>query len=175
MWPHPGSSEGYWNKTEVLIMTPSKNYTAFDFDRMLQDLGLPKTLALYDLEKNDLLNKFEPPMIDTYSFYGYGISSPAGYKFDYDFKPEIDGPDKCPPGAHSTFYREWDNGDKYPRRSGARAGVWAEAHARAGVVLKNLGYKGNKHGCGCTTAECTHDYDCLMAKLKGDAPPKGCE
>jgi hypothetical protein len=28
MWPHPGTGEGEWNKTEVLIQTPTKNYTA---------------------------------------------------------------------------------------------------------------------------------------------------
>jgi len=174
MWPHPGTVEGEWNKTEVLIMTPSKNYTAYDLDRMLTDLGLPKSQALYDLEKNDLLGKFEPPMVDTYAFYGFGIKSPAGYKFDYDFTPAVGGPTVCPPGKHTTFYREWDNGDMYPRRSNARAGVWAEAHARAGVALKNYGYKGQKHSCSCSVAECTHDYNCLMAKLKGDAPPAGC-
>lgn len=65
MWPHPGEKEGYWNHTEVLIQTPKKNYTAYDLDQMLIDMGLPKSKELYDVEKNDLLGKFEPPLIDT--------------------------------------------------------------------------------------------------------------
>lgn len=65
MWPHPGDGPGQWNKTETLLQTPSKNYTAYDLAEVLTDMGLAKTKTLWDLEKNDYLGKFEPPMIDT--------------------------------------------------------------------------------------------------------------
>lgn len=108
------------------------------------------------------------------AYYGYGISSAAGYILKHNFSAETDGPEVCPPTKSGTLQRPWDNGDGYPRRSGARAGVWAEAHARAGVVLKNYGYQGQKHSCGCTVDACTKDYNCMMAKLEGKPPPAGC-
>ena len=81
----------------------------------------------------------------TYVYYGYGSRTAAGFKFAHNFSAETDGPKACPPGARSTFYREWDDGDvTAPRRSCARAGVWADAHRAAGIVLKNYGYKGRE-------------------------------
>lgn len=72
MWPHPGTSFGEWNNTEVLVETPIRNYTAYELDRLLEDSGLTETKALYDIEKNDYLGRFEPPMVDTYVYYGFG-------------------------------------------------------------------------------------------------------
>ena len=39
MWPR----KGLWNRTETLVITKTKNYTAYDLDRMLLDMRLPKT------------------------------------------------------------------------------------------------------------------------------------
>jgi hypothetical protein len=109
------------------------------------------------------------------AFYGFGATSAAGYKLKHNLTVETDGPPACPPKSSTTMSRPWDNGDGYPRRSGARAGVWADAHAKAGVVLKNYGYKGQKHACACSVPECTADYNCMMAKLEGKPPPAGCK
>ena len=48
----------------TVVWTESRNYTAYDLEGMLRDMGLPKVASLYKLEKNDLLNSFAPPMID---------------------------------------------------------------------------------------------------------------
>mmetsp|Transcript_19881 Transcript_19881/g.59417 ORF Transcript_19881/g.59417 Transcript_19881/m.59417 type:complete len:481 (+) Transcript_19881:68-1510(+) len=177
MWPHPGENDadGLWNRTETLVQTPSKNYTAYDLGEMLTDMGLTRTKALWELEKHDWLDAFPPPFVDTYSYYGYGTRSPAGWIVNHDFSPETDGPDKCPPNDMKTLTRTWDDGDQYPKRSNARAGVWADAHAKAGFVLKNYGYKGQKHSCSCGVAQCTTDYACMMAKLEGKTPPANCK
>ena len=69
MWPHPGTAPGQWNSSEVIVTTPSKNYTAGDFGVMLEDMGCGKgPKNLYDLEKEDLLQTFPPPLVDTYVF-----------------------------------------------------------------------------------------------------------
>lgn len=107
-------------------------------------------------------------------FYGYGVSSPAGYAFADDFTPKDFGPTACPPERYTTMRRPWDDGDSYPLRTCERAKQWEEAHKAAGIVLQNRGYKGNRHSCSCNVAECTHDYECLMAKLGGKPPPAGC-
>eukprot|EP00038_Savillea_parva_P017547 m.20739 g.20739 ORF g.20739 m.20739 type:complete len:471 (+) comp3822_c0_seq2:91-1503(+) len=174
MWPHAGDGYGEWNKTEVLISTPVKNYTAYDLSEMLLDMGLPSTEKLYQLEKDDYLGKFEAPMIDTYVFYGYGVATIGGYKIPHNFSVDTDGPLVCPPSAQTPLSRPYDDGDKVaPRRSAARAAKWADDHAREGYVLRNLGYKGQSHSCSCTTPQCTADYNCILAKLQGK-PHTGC-
>jgi len=168
MWPHPGDGPGQWNKTEVLISSPTKNYTAYDLDELLKDLGLPLSSKIYSIEKKDYLDTFEPPMIDTYVFYGYGIKTEAAYKFGHNFSADTDGPLACPPSDMTALYRPWDDGDvTAPLRSTARARVWADAQAREGYVLRNAGYKGQAHACDCKTAECTKDYNCILNKLAG--------
>jgi len=175
MWPHPGTAPGQWNQTEVLVQTPTRNYTAYDLDRLLVDIGLAETQKIYDIEKNDYLGAFAPPMIDTYAYYGFGSTTTAGYKFKRNFSKETDGPDVCPPSEQTSMMRPWDDGDvTAPRRSCSRAQVWAKPHADAGFVLKNYGYKGQKHSGSCTVPECTKDYNCMMAKLEGKPPPAGC-
>lgn len=167
MWPRPGGTKWDWNKTETLVTTKSKNYTAYDLERMLHDMGLPKVASLLKLEKHDFLDTFHPLMIDTYAFYGYGKNTQAGFEFDRDFSAETDGEDVCPPDGDRAFVRPWDNGDGIgPYRSTARASAWEEAHKRAGVVLANRGYKGMGHSC--SSKQCKADYDCVMKKLKGE-------
>jgi len=175
MWPHPGVAPGQWNSSEVIVVTPSKNYTAADFDVMLQDMGCGKgPKNLYDLEKEDLLQTFPPPLVDTYVFYGYGLATQAGFDMGRDFDPEKDGENKCPPKGDKAFVREWDNGDvTAPLRSCQRAMVWEAAHTKADKVLHNVGYKGMSHGCNCNSKQCKADYACILDKLAGKPHP-GC-
>eukprot|EP00039_Didymoeca_costata_P022680 m.4991 g.4991 ORF g.4991 m.4991 type:complete len:442 (+) comp3156_c0_seq1:139-1464(+) len=171
MWPRAGENEWAWNKTEIIVSTTSKNYTAYDLHEMLLDMGLTKTAALLKLEQTDMLDKFLPPLVDTYAFYGYGIGTEAGFILKRDFSPSLDGENVCPDGVVSSFKREYDNGDGVgPLRSTSRASAWAEPHKQHGIVLKNYGYKGMGHTCN---AECKKDYDCVMAKLEGKNPT-GC-
>lgn len=172
MWPRPGESKYFWNRTETIVWTESRNYTAYDLEGMLRDMGLPKVASLYNLEKNDLLNSFAPPMIDTYAFYGYDVSTQAGFEMlgdknkRRDFSPAIDGPDVCPPQKDRAVVRPWDNGDGVGSlRSTSRAGAWEEAHQRAGIVLANRGYKGMGHSC--SAAQCKADQKCVLDKLAG--------
>lgn len=175
MWPHPGTGIGQWNKTEVVVSTPKKNYTAYDLDEMLTDMGCGKgPKNLYNLEKGDLLGTFPPPLVDTYVFYGYGPPTQAGFGFQRELEPSKDGEDVCPPNDARAFVRGWDNGDvTAPLRSCRRADAWEAAHTKAGKVLYNVGYKGMSHACYCNTPQCTSDYACIMAKLAGK-PHKGC-
>ena len=171
MWPHPGTELGQWNNTEVIVSTPEKNYTAYDFDEMLTDMGCGKgPKNLYDLEKADLLGSFPPPLVDTYVFYGYGLPTQAGFGYQRKLEPAKDGEGVCPPNDGKAFRREWDDGDvTAPLRSTSRANAWEEAHKKAGKVLRNAGYKGMSHGCACKTKECTADYTCILNKLAGKA------
>eukprot|EP00041_Stephanoeca_diplocostata_P030955 m.949708 g.949708 ORF g.949708 m.949708 type:complete len:296 (-) comp23857_c1_seq7:2480-3367(-) len=172
MFPRPGETQWFWNRTETLVATKTKNYTAYDLPDMLTDMGLPKVRALLELEIDDYLNKFEPPMIDTYAFYGYGKGSQAGFTLKEDLSPKTHGEDVCPQEKPGSFTRPWDDGDGVGSlRSTSRAGAWEDAHKKAGIVLQNRGYKGMGHSCSST--ECKKDYNCILSKLQGK-PHSGC-
>lgn len=66
MWPRAGEDAYSWNKTEILVETPSKNYTAYELEAMLDEMGLQSVKPMYQREKADLLDKFEPPYVDTF-------------------------------------------------------------------------------------------------------------
>lgn len=54
-----------------VLRTPQQH--SYDFAEMLKDMGMSDSELIYAVEKADYLGKFEPPMIDTYVFYGYGM------------------------------------------------------------------------------------------------------
>jgi len=166
MWPRAGEDQWSWNKTEVVVWTKSKNYTAYDLPEMLDDMGLPEVRKLLELEQKDFLDTFAPPMVDTYAFYGFGVKTQGGFVLDHrDFDPSTDGPHVCPDGKDKAITRPWDDGDGVGTyRSTARAGAWEDAHTKAGVVLKNYGYKGMGHTCN---NQCKKDLQCVNDKLAG--------
>eukprot|EP00041_Stephanoeca_diplocostata_P028157 m.788166 g.788166 ORF g.788166 m.788166 type:complete len:461 (+) comp23314_c0_seq4:1973-3355(+) len=180
MWPRPGEDAYNWNKTEVLVETPSKNYTAYELEAMLDQMGLQSVKPLYKREKADLLDRFEPPYVDTYAFYGYDIPTFGGMAFDTDLTPEVFGTGgaeagmPCPTKGPAQRTHAWDNGDGVgTRRSTARASQWSEAHKREGITLWNKGYQGMKH-CDNCDPRAKKDYECLMSILAGK-PAAGCE
>jgi hypothetical protein len=121
----------------------------------------------------DLLDKFPPPLIDTYAFYGYDKATQGGFRYaKRSFSPAIDGPDVgCPPDDKQAVVVPYDNGDGVgPKRSTARASQWKDAHAKGGFVLENYGFKGMGHSC---TGACVPVWDCVHNKLAGK-PHSGC-
>ena len=61
------------------------------------------------------------------------------------------------------FSLSYDNGDSVGTlRSTSRADVWKEAHAKAGYVLSNMGYKGMSHG----GSDYEKDLAAIEAKIK---------
>jgi hypothetical protein len=72
-WTFPvrgtGKATNSWGPEEVLIKTPSKNYTAYDMPRLLDDLGLDRGKAMCEkMEKSPAKTNFPAPGIDTYVF-----------------------------------------------------------------------------------------------------------
>ena len=169
MWPRPGENEWAWNKTEIVVYTASKNYTAYDLPQMLTDMGLPKVRALLELEIPDYLDKFQSPGIDTYAVYGYDKATQGFFHRKEDFSPETDGPDVCPTPNFAAGANAWDNGDGVGTlRSTSRASQWKDELTKAGKVLKNYGFKGMGHSC---TGACTAIYKCIEDKLNGKPNP----
>eukprot|EP00040_Diaphanoeca_grandis_P027588 m.157268 g.157268 ORF g.157268 m.157268 type:complete len:799 (+) comp31047_c0_seq1:151-2547(+) len=90
MWTFPktGTNESTtWTRNDVILHTPTKNYTAFDIDQVLRDLGI-------GIEEQDLhhtlstepdLALFEPPGVNTVITYGYGIPTVSAVHYADDF------------------------------------------------------------------------------------------
>lgn len=167
-FPRPGTDEWHWHKDEVVVYTPSKNYSAYDLEQMLTDMGLDDTIAMLKLERDDLLDKFEAPGIDTYVFYGYGVPTEAAWRMPIDLTPKNFSGGHCENFNPEKVYREKDNGDGLALvRSTARASQWKEAQQKMGAVLQNRGYKGMPHG-GChRNNECKKDEKCVLDKIAG--------
>ena len=68
-----------WGDT-VLISTPTKNYTAGDYEQLFNDAGyLQGYTQLSDFDVD-----WTPPNVPTYCFYGLGFPTPLTYVYDAD-------------------------------------------------------------------------------------------
>eukprot|EP00026_Physarum_polycephalum_P006760 Phypoly_transcript_06812.p1 GENE.Phypoly_transcript_06812~~Phypoly_transcript_06812.p1 ORF type:complete len:333 (+),score=48.85 Phypoly_transcript_06812:371-1369(+) len=98
---------------QVLISTPSKNYTAYDYHTLLTDLNLSQYYTTWNLSYN-LANPYQPPGVDTYCFYGYNVSTVQGETYttsDFTKPPTLimgDG-DGTVPLQSLTFCQTWAN------------------------------------------------------------------
>eukprot|EP00039_Didymoeca_costata_P023620 m.7705 g.7705 ORF g.7705 m.7705 type:complete len:486 (+) comp3759_c0_seq1:85-1542(+) len=173
-WPRGGEGKYHWNKTETIVFTPTKNYTAFELYEMTSKM-CPKCGEMLKLEQEDLLNKFEAPGIDTYAFYGYGIPTVSGYKTKVDLNFSAFAEDICTPtqAMDAVLNPEWFGDGVGTLRSTGRAGAWVEEQKAKGAVLMNFGYKGMRHEACTSFPACAVDYKCVMNKIR-DQPHSGC-
>lgn len=96
---------------QVLVSTPSKNYTAMNYQELLNDLGLPEMYTPWTLSFN-LANPYQPPGVNTFCLYGYNVSTLHQETFssdDFDKSPKSimgDG-DGTVPIESLTFCNNW--------------------------------------------------------------------
>lgn len=65
-----GASNYSYSKTDVLVTTPDRNYTAFTLDALLKDVGFSKKVPEYEfLASEPDLDLFAPPMVNTFVTY----------------------------------------------------------------------------------------------------------
>ncbi|KAK4310994.1 hypothetical protein Pmani_017488 [Petrolisthes manimaculis] len=65
-------SRDLWGPEDVLIQTPTKNYTVNNFKDLFESLKLPDAYNMY-LDTRDLLKGAPPPGVPIYCLYGVGI------------------------------------------------------------------------------------------------------
>lgn len=119
-----------WDDDEVIVETPSKQYTVKNLSEMLQDLGLEHSqLAYQTLQKSSQIQgEFLPPLVDTYMFYADDRETDISVKYFWDFKP---GEYNLDPISVRT-----EGGDGLvPLRSLLRFKKWKSAHQAAGKAL----------------------------------------
>ena len=69
-----------WNDT-VLVVTPSRNYTANDYQQLFADAGYPQGYTQFT--EIDMLRP--APNVPTYCFYGLGVDTPMTFIYDDGF------------------------------------------------------------------------------------------
>ena len=65
----------------VLVITPSRNYTANNYRELFNDIGYPQGYTQFtelDMER-------PAPNVPTYCFYGLGVNTPMTFVYDKDF------------------------------------------------------------------------------------------
>ena len=89
MFPRSGYTEGTWHRDETLVSTPRHNYTAFDLDLLLLDLGASASqlAELKYLAAEPSLAGFAAPGVATLVTYGRSIPTVEHAQYDASFAP----------------------------------------------------------------------------------------
>lgn len=69
-----------WTKENVLIITPKRNYTAWDYQALFNDINYPRGYDMF-LEVENLTSHLIPPNVTTYCFYGHQFPTPKQYVY----------------------------------------------------------------------------------------------
>ena len=69
-----------WNDT-VLVVTPSRNYTANDYQQLFADAGYPQGYTQF----TEIDMQRPAPNVPTYCFYGLGVETPMTFVYDDGF------------------------------------------------------------------------------------------
>lgn len=69
-----------WSRDDVLVTTPTRNYTAYDYKDLFDKAGYPIGWDIYR-EIMDNTRHFPPPMVTTYCFYGLGKKTPLQFHY----------------------------------------------------------------------------------------------
>ena len=78
VWLLPHAS--VWNNT-VIVTTPSRSYTANDYEALFRDIGFPEGYTMYQ-GILDINKGWPAPNVPTHCFYGVGV--PTELEFIYD-------------------------------------------------------------------------------------------
>ena len=123
-WLFP--QDGLWRSDEVLVETPSKNYTSADWLQLFSDMPGLSSVKLMSEETDILTNtlgekEFVAPNVKVALIRGTDVKTEIGYTYGVDFNSSGKGKSAPPPTAIRT-----DNfGDgTVPNRSLARALQW---------------------------------------------------
>jgi lysophospholipase-3 len=80
-------SERFWKKDEVMVYTPSKNYTVYDYKQFFMDLKFPVGWMMrQDTEK--LVGGLRPPGVEVHCLHGSKINTPSAFRYTAGMFPD---------------------------------------------------------------------------------------
>ena len=70
----------YWNASEVLVQTPTRNYTSADYEAFFTDIGYPTGWQMMQTSGR-LLDDLRPPNVPVHCIYGHTIVTPKTFVY----------------------------------------------------------------------------------------------
>lgn len=110
-------SPNIWNKDQIIVTTPTSNYTAHNVAELLQELSYDNGLDLFNRVADSSLQGLPPPNVTVYCLYGILSSNTTELSYRYE---KGDFPDHQP----SVFKGEGDG--TVNRHSLEACQVWAK-------------------------------------------------
>ena len=83
-WLLPPAS--VWN-TEVIVKTPTRSYTANDYEALFEDMGFPEGYTMYQ-NLQHINSGWPAPNVPTHCFYGVGQQTEVQFIYDDGFPDE---------------------------------------------------------------------------------------
>ncbi|CAF0766669.1 unnamed protein product [Didymodactylos carnosus] len=81
-------SPNIWSKEDVLVITPSKNYTVQNYDEFFNDINYT-TGYQYWLNVKDLVDELKPPDIEVHALYGSQLPTPGVFMYNQQTFPDL--------------------------------------------------------------------------------------
>lgn len=78
----------FWDKDEVVIVSPQRNYTVHDYKELFEDLNYP-TGYEYWLNNKDLIDVLRPPGIEIHEIYGTNMPTPGVLLYNKRTFPDL--------------------------------------------------------------------------------------
>ncbi|XP_071957989.1 lysosomal phospholipase A and acyltransferase-like [Antedon mediterranea] len=110
--------QSLWDKDEVIISTPTRNYTAYDYHQLYNDIKFPIGYELWK-DTKPLISAMEPPGVPVFSVHGKDVPTEEHYTYDADF-PDVQPTIKYGDGDGTVNMRslkyllKWKNEQKQP-------------------------------------------------------------
>ena len=81
-------SVNFWNKDEVIVVSPQGNYTVTDYKKLFDDIQFP-TGYDYWLNNKDLVEELKPPEVELHELYGSKMPTPGVLLYDSHTFPDL--------------------------------------------------------------------------------------
>ena len=78
----------YWDKDEVVVVGPQRNYTVNDYQTLFDDIQFP-TGYQYWLNNKDLAQELKPPEIEIHQLYGSQMPTPGVLLYNQRTFPDL--------------------------------------------------------------------------------------
>ncbi|XP_058502608.1 group XV phospholipase A2 [Solea solea] len=85
-WLLPYASS--WTKDQVLVETPTTNYTIQDYKRLFSDIGYEDAWLMRQ-DTESLVKDFTPPGVATHCLYGTGVDTSEAFQYSNKF-PDVE-------------------------------------------------------------------------------------
>jgi lysophospholipase-3 len=78
----------FWNKDEVVVVSPVRNYTVYQYKEFFDDINYP-TGYEYWINNKDLLNELKAPEIEVHALYGTQMRTPGVLLYNKRTFPDL--------------------------------------------------------------------------------------